>query len=296
MALTRPKIGQFTTEITSLTDPITVLNGGSSSANVDVGFLMNRANGLVSNVALYWNESGNTFVTAFTSNTGVTNSNIAVTRYANVTTGSLLPGANVTYDLGGPTQRWKDLWLSGTTIYLGGAVISTENTANVIITNPAGGSFSITGNTPGQASGTFGNLIANSGVASTSTNTGALQVIGGAGITGNLYVGGNISAINIFQDRGADVNNWDSLTVMGVYLINRTSWTGTTNTPINSQYFTGQLEVLNTGNISIAQYYRPYNSTSSGDVYWTRSKYSSGSWSNWVEVINGSEVMDGGSF
>jgi len=55
MALTRPKIGQFTTEITSLTDPITVLNGGSSSANVDVGFLMNRANGLVSNVALYWN-------------------------------------------------------------------------------------------------------------------------------------------------------------------------------------------------------------------------------------------------
>ena len=360
MALTRPKIGQFNTAITSLTDPITVLNGGATSANVDVGFLMNRANGLISNVALYWNEGGNTFVTAFTSNTGVTDSNIAVTRYANVTTGSILPGANVTYNLGSSTQRWKDLWLSGTTIYLGGAVISTENTANVTITNPAGGSFSITGNTPGQASGTFGNLIANSEATSTSTSTGALQVIGGAGISGNLYVGGNlnvagtvtftnsvvqtqtelvlgteivggnliansgtvstntstgalvvvggagisgnlnvggnISANNIFQDRGNDMNDWNTLTVMGVYLINRDSWAGTSNTPLNTLNFTGQLEVINTGNVSITQNYRPYDNATGPNVFWTRSKYSTSNWTTWVKIINGSEVMDGGSF
>ena len=87
MALTRPRIGQLNTNVFADADPITVLHAGATAANVDVGFLMNRANGLVSNVALYWSESGNTFVTAFTSNTGITDTNISVTSYANVTTG-----------------------------------------------------------------------------------------------------------------------------------------------------------------------------------------------------------------
>ena len=34
-------------------------------------------------------------------------------------TGSILPSANVTYDLGSPTQRWRDGWFSGTTIHIG---------------------------------------------------------------------------------------------------------------------------------------------------------------------------------
>lgn len=89
MALTRPKLQQFDTTISSISDPITVLKAGTAQANVDIGFLMNRANGLVSNVAIYWNESGNTFVTAFTSNSGTTNSNITPVSYANVTTGAL---------------------------------------------------------------------------------------------------------------------------------------------------------------------------------------------------------------
>jgi len=192
MALTRPKLTQFVTTVASLSDPITVLKAGTAQANIDIGFLMNRANGLVSNVALYWNEQGNTFVTAFTANTGLTDTNVTATSYANVTTGHHLPGANVTYNLGSSTQRWKDLWLSGTTIYLGGGTI-TAPTGAVTITNDAGGSFSVTGSVSGQASGTFGNLIANSGAISTSTTTGALQVIGGAGITGNLNIGGNLT-------------------------------------------------------------------------------------------------------
>ena len=88
MALTRPRIGQLNTNVFAEADPITVLHAGATAANVDVGFLMNRANGLVSNVALYWSESGNTFVTAFTSNTGITDTNVAVTSYANITSGS----------------------------------------------------------------------------------------------------------------------------------------------------------------------------------------------------------------
>ena len=89
MGLTRPRLDQLITGTSTISDPITVLHGGSTSANVDVGFLINRANGLVSNVALYWNESGNAFVTAFTSNIGITDSNIAVSYYAPLITGNL---------------------------------------------------------------------------------------------------------------------------------------------------------------------------------------------------------------
>ncbi len=34
-------------------------------------------------------------------------------------TGNVVPTANITYSLGTTTNRWKDLWLSGSTIYLG---------------------------------------------------------------------------------------------------------------------------------------------------------------------------------
>ena len=42
-------------------------------------------------------------------------------------TGNLLPSANITYDLGSSTQRWKDLYLSNSTIYLGDTPFSTAN-------------------------------------------------------------------------------------------------------------------------------------------------------------------------
>jgi len=132
MALTRPTFTSITTSVVSLSDPLTVLHGGATSANVDVGFLINRANGLVSNVALYWSESGQSFVTAFTSNTGVTDSNVTVTSYANLTVGTLYGSVNAT-----------------------------------------------------------GNIVAGSGTTSTSTTTGALQVVGGVGITGNIS--GNVA-------------------------------------------------------------------------------------------------------
>ena len=202
MALTRPKVWDLDTNLQYFMDPLTVLHQGATSANVDVGFLMNRANGLVSNVAIYWSESTQSFVTAFTANTGSNFGNILPTTYANITTGNLLPGANVTYNLGSPTQRWNNLWLAGTTIYLGGATISSPDTNTVIITNQNSGSFSVTGSAPGQSTGTFGNLVANSGLISTSTTSGALQVTGGTGITGNLYVGGNldVTGTTIFRN------------------------------------------------------------------------------------------------
>jgi len=84
MPLTRPRFEQLNTIITNFTDPISVLNKGSTQANIDVGFIFNRNGGINSNVAVFWDESANTFVTAFTTDSGITNANISVTEYANL--------------------------------------------------------------------------------------------------------------------------------------------------------------------------------------------------------------------
>jgi hypothetical protein len=46
----------------------------------------------------------------------------------------LLPGANVTYNLGSATRQWKDLWLSNSTLYLGGFPVTVSN-AGVLSVN-----------------------------------------------------------------------------------------------------------------------------------------------------------------
>ena len=100
-------------------------------------------------------------------------------------TGNILPGAADTYNIGSSALPFHNLYLSGNTIYLGTATIGT--TANAIVfTNPVGGTFTVAGNDPAGSTGTFGNLVANSTTASTSTSTGALIVRGGAGIAGNV--------------------------------------------------------------------------------------------------------------
>jgi len=47
---------------------------------------------------------------------------------ANVTIqGNVLPSANITYSLGSSTYQWKDLWVSGNTIYIGGSALTVAN-------------------------------------------------------------------------------------------------------------------------------------------------------------------------
>lgn len=44
-------------------------------------------------------------------------------------TGAILPAANITYDLGSSSLRWRDLYLSGSTLDLGGSTISVSGGA-----------------------------------------------------------------------------------------------------------------------------------------------------------------------
>jgi len=75
-----------------------------------------------------------------TSITELTDGNVSIT--PNVTqhdiSGDLIPTVDVTYDLGSLSNRWKDLYLSGTTIDLGG--LKLKNDAGTFVVTEADGS------------------------------------------------------------------------------------------------------------------------------------------------------------
>lgn len=84
MALTRPRLGQINTVVATIGDPLTLLNQSSTVSNIDIGFVMNRDGGTTSNVAVFWDESANSFALAYTTSSGLTNGNIAISGYANL--------------------------------------------------------------------------------------------------------------------------------------------------------------------------------------------------------------------
>jgi hypothetical protein len=54
----------------------------------------------------------------------LSNKTLASPEFTGQITGDLIPSSDVTFDLGSATNRWNDLFLSGSTINLGGATIS----------------------------------------------------------------------------------------------------------------------------------------------------------------------------
>jgi hypothetical protein len=99
-------------------------------------------------------------------------------------------------------------------------------------------------------------------------------------------------------DRGADNNNWNLITTMGVYTVNRTSWSGVTGAPLDSQIFKGTLEVTATTNnvdTAISQIYYPAQTNNDPAVQFTRSNWNGG-WTNWFKMLNDKQVVSGGLF
>ena len=99
MALTRPPLSFLNTNSTVFSDPLLVLHQGSDSSDSDVGFVFNRANGLVANVALYWSEADKAFYTTYTNSGGATDANLVPTTYANLVTNALTANAVSVTDL-----------------------------------------------------------------------------------------------------------------------------------------------------------------------------------------------------
>jgi hypothetical protein len=150
-----------------------------------------------------------------TGNNGFTflayNGNLNVPGNINAT-GSIIPGADDTYDLGRANARWRNGYFGGNTIYLDTATISVDANGFVVIRNELGGTFVIEGteqtSTTEIENGTSNvKVYANGNVATTVSGVANVFVVNtaGANLLGNLTAGG-IKTDNLYYANGSA---WD---------------------------------------------------------------------------------------
>jgi len=104
---------------------------------------------------------------------------------------NILPEANETYDLGSETLRWRDLYLSGNSINLGGLEISKTETGIQFSVGSATSSLPISdGLTYATLTGT--EILTNKTLTSPSINGGAITNLSSITTTGHGTVGGDL--------------------------------------------------------------------------------------------------------
>jgi len=207
------------------------------------------------------------------------NKTLVVTGSNLIVKGDLLPEANITYNLGSPTQRWKDLYISGNTIDLNGSTI-TSDANGITLANPLGGTFTVVGqgasNTASIVSGNSSIIVdensnVNISVAGISNvvvvYTDGLLVNGNANITANLTSGnanlGNLATanyVNIANILSGNIANFTgNLTSLNANLGNlaTANYVNIANVLTgNIANFSGNLTSLNAdlGNLATANY------------------------------------------
>ena len=159
------------------------------------------------------------------------NGTVAVATVLNdlTVTGNILPSANITYDLGSSNYRWRDLFLSGSTIDLGGATIKTDAGSGAIALipqptvanpNPTGIVVSPAG-TVSTVSTTGGELTANAiGNSSNSAVASATTTFG------NIVASGNITTANLIANSNVVANKITTTT--GFFWSNGTAFASST--------------------------------------------------------------------
>ena len=179
-----------------------------------------------------------------------------------VVTGDITPSANVTYSLGNNTNRFSNLYLAGNTIDLGGAIISATETG-ITFTNPAGGTFAVTGNSTATGSN-LGNLVTANYFAGSGNNLSNIQ---GANISGtvasatvaasaNAVAGANVSGAVSFATTANVVAGANVSGQVGNSLLAGTVYTNaqpniTSVGSLTALTVTGNSSFGNIGNVSI---------------------------------------------
>jgi len=173
----------------------------SVSGNVSGAYILGNGaclTGVITSVSNITNGTSNVSIGASGGNITV---GVGGTAIAAFTTTGLIPAANITQDLGNTTNRWRDLYLNGNTIYLGNATISA-NASAIVLTNPDGGNTVLTGTTgnselSGSIVSVTGNVVGNNVNVTNSVSAGG-NVTGGNILTANnVSAGGNIYGGNI---------------------------------------------------------------------------------------------------
>lgn len=194
---------------------------------------------------------------------------------------------------------------------VGNVVVFTENgivtsgdgeftgniSANIITANTFIGNISGNLSAPGLNTEVLFNDNGQVGAETGFTYNKTTNVLSVSGNINGAYINGNgVGLTSTVVDQGGDPNNWNTNLKMGVYTVNRSSWSGTTGAPLDSQVYKGLLEVTNSTGISAAQVFYP-GAVTTGDVMiqWNRN-YFNGVWTGWVKVINDDQVVHGGDF
>ena len=117
------------------------------------------------------------------------------------TGGSIVPAANVTYDLGSADFRWRDLYLSGNTIDLGGTAIKSS-TNGVSFTNAVNAAVTVPLTVSSIQLSSGGNLITLQASAS------GLQTVGSSGNAVPISGGGKFTYSNAAPSSPTAGDRW----------------------------------------------------------------------------------------
>ena len=173
--------------------------------------------------------------------------------------GDILPSANITYNLGSPTQKFKDIYLSGNSIILGTQTISS-NAGGIDLTGALSGNGSGLSNITGAnvtgavAYATTANAVAGANVSGQVANalvagtvyTNAQPNITSVGTLSSLVVSGNIqSNANVITDNILGLTGALTITSGGTNTNINLKPNGTGNIDANSTYITNVLNPTN---------------------------------------------------
>jgi len=204
---------------------------------------------------------------------------LTVSEFDLTVVGNIVPSANITYNLGSPTQRWKDLYVSGNTIDLNDSTI-TAGANGITLTNPLGGTFTVIGtgnsNTASILNGNSSIIIDENSNVNISVDTvsnvvvistDGLLVNGNANITANLTSGnadlGNLAIanyVNIAYDLNGNIANFSGNLTSANADLGNLAIANYVNIAYdlngNIANFSGNLTSLNAGlgNLAIANY------------------------------------------
>jgi hypothetical protein len=246
--------------ITSLGTLTSLSVTGNVSANYFLGngaFLTGVGNANFTPVANFANFAGNVTVSNQPNITSLgTLINVSVSGNANIgnlktnlVTGNLIPATSNIYTLGNTTNRWKDIYLAGNSIYLGNVVLSDSN-GSLSINSGAGNIVAYNlSNVP--ASNIIGQ-VANSLVAST-VYTNAQPNITSVGTLTTLAVFGNTTTTNLAV---SNTIHSQTISVSGTIFTTNLNVTGTATFSNNAVISSAALLTVN-GNL---------NATSSANV------------------------------
>lgn len=194
--------------ITSLGTLTGLVSSGTIQANLFIG---NVQGNIVGNIVvpgtegdILFNQGGNAGASSDLNFNDTTNV-LTVSGTANVNilnvgevNSSLIPTSNITLDLGTSTKRWKDLYLSGNTIYLGNNTITSNNgnisfSGSVVVTD-------VFGNGAGLANLNASNVV---GIVSSAEQANIANVansVAGANVSGQVAyaaVANSVAAANV---------------------------------------------------------------------------------------------------